>query len=121
MSTESLTVARQIVIITQRFFIAGELMIHEYCKILPDTENIIVTFTDIHFSQTQGESITVRFERANQNGFDIAEYVLPVCYCKKCIGFTEDEEFKLRRFAEKNSWVIWEIAREDGEVIADPF
>ena len=40
-------------------------MIHEYCKILPDTENIIVTFTDIHSSPTRGESITVRFERAD--------------------------------------------------------
>ena len=96
-------------------------MVHEYCKILSDTENIVVTFTDIHSSPTRGESITVRFERANKNVFDIAEYVLPVCYCKKCMGFTEDEEFKLRRFTEKNSPLIWEIAREDGEIIADPF
>ena len=93
-------------------------MVHEYCKIV--YANITVTFTDIHSSSTMGESITVHFERPNQNGFDIAEYVLPVCYCKKCMGFTEDEEYKLRRFAEKNSPLIWEIAREDGEIIADP-
>lgn len=49
-----------------------------------------------------GENITVHLERPNQNGFDIAEYVLPVCYCKKCIGFNEDEEYKLRQFVEKN-------------------
>ena len=49
----------------------------------------------------------------------VAEYVLPVCYCKKCIGFNEDEEYKLRQFVEKNSPLIWEIAREDGEIIAD--
>ena len=36
----------------------------------------------------------------------------------KCMGFTEDEEYKLRRFVERNSPLIWEIAREDGEVIA---
>lgn len=88
-------------------------MRHEYLKLVP--ENIFVTFTDIHFSERQGESITVHLERPNENGFDIAEYVLPVCYCKKCMGFTEDEEYKLRRFVEKNSPLIWEIAREDGQ------
>lgn len=92
-------------------------MVHEYCKIVP--KNITVTFTDIHSSKTMGESITVRLERPTKSGFDIAEYVLPVCYCKKCMGFSEDEEFQLRRFVEKNSWLIWEIAREDGEIIAD--
>ena len=92
-------------------------MRHEYLKIVPD--NISVTFTDIHESKITGENITVHLERPTQNGFDIAEYVLPVCYCKKCIGFNEDEEYKLRRFVEKNSPLIWEIAREDGEIIAD--
>ena len=48
-------------------------VVHEYCKILPDTENIVVTFTDIHFSPTRGESITVRFEQATENGFKIAD------------------------------------------------
>ena len=61
---------------------------HEYLKLV--LENISVTFTDIHFSKRTGESITVHLERPNENGFDIAEYV------------------------------IWEIAREDGEIIADP-
>ena len=64
-------------------------MRHEYLKLVP--ENISVTFTDIHYSKRQGESIIVHLERPNENGFDIAEYVLPVCFCKKCIGFTEDE------------------------------
>ena len=53
-------------------------MRHEYLKLVP--ENIPVTFTDIHSSKRQGESITVHLERPNDNGFDIAEYVLPVCY-----------------------------------------
>ncbi len=93
-------------------------MKHEYIKLV--RENIIVTFSDIHYSKRQGESITVHLERPNDNGyFDIAEYVLPVCYCKKCMGFTEDEEIKLRRFVEKNSPLIWEMAREDGVIIAD--
>ncbi|MBR3497801.1 MAG: DUF4160 domain-containing protein [Selenomonadaceae bacterium] len=31
------------------------------------------------------------------------------------MGFTEDEEYKLRRFVERHSPLIWEIAREDGQ------
>ena len=92
-------------------------MRHEYLKLVP--ENITVTFSDIHFSKRMGESIIVHLERPNDNGFDIAEYVLPVCYCKKCMGFTEDEEYKLRCFVARHSPLIWEIAREDGEIIAD--
>ena len=94
-------------------------MRHEYLKLIP--ENISVTFTDIHFSPRTGESIIVHLERPNENGFDIAEYVLPVCYCKKCMGFTEDEEYHLRAFVQRNSPLIWEIAREDGEIVADDF
>lgn len=37
----------------------------------------------------------------------------------ECIGFTEDEEYKLRQFVKNNSSLIWEIAREDGEIVAD--
>ena len=92
-------------------------MRHEYLKLVP--ENISVTFTDIYFSPRTGESITVHLERPTENGFDIAEYVLPVCYCKKCMGFTEDEEYKLRAFVQRHSPLIWEIAREDGEIVAD--
>ena len=92
-------------------------MQHEYMKLVP--QNINVTFTDIHVSSTKGESINVYLERPTERGFDRAEYVLPACYLKKCMGFTEDEEYTLRQFVKNNSSLIWEIAREDGEIIAD--
>ncbi len=90
---------------------------HEYMKLVP--QNIIVTFTDIHISPTKGESISVYLERPTERGLDRAEYVLPACYLKKCMGFTEDEEYTLRQFVKNNSSLIWEIAREDGEIIVD--
>lgn len=92
-------------------------IMHEYMRIVP--QNINVTFTDIHISPTKGESISVYLERPTKQGFDMAEYVLPVCYLNECIGFTEDEEYKLRQFVKNNSTLIWEIAREDGEIVAD--
>ena len=94
-------------------------MRHEYMKLVP--QNINVTFTDIHNSPSSGESITVHLERPTERGFDIAEYILPACCLKKCIGFGEDEEYGLRQFVKNNSSLIWEIAREDGEIIADAF
>lgn len=60
-------------------------MRHEYLKITP--KDIMVTFGDIHDSPTRGESICVRLERPAGRGFDVAEYVLPACYLKKCMGF----------------------------------
>lgn len=87
-------------------------------KITP--KDIMVTFSDIHVSPTCGESICVRLERPTERGFDVAEYVLPACYLKKCMGFNEDEEYGLRQFVKNNSPMIWEIAREEGEIIADP-
>ncbi|MBO6266929.1 MAG: hypothetical protein J6M06_01720 [Synergistaceae bacterium] len=44
---------------------------------------------------------------------------LPGMDCEKCLGFTEEEMLGLKRYALNNSALIWEIAREDGEVIAD--
>ena len=92
-------------------------MRHEYVTLVP--QNISITFTDIHHSPSSGESIVVHLERPTERGFDIAEYVLPACFLKKCIGFEEDEEYKLRQFVKNNSPLIWEIAREDGEVVFD--
>ena len=48
-----------------------------------------------------------------------AEFLLPSFTCRKCTGFTEDELLKLEKFARNNSALIWEVAREDGEIIAD--
>ena len=93
-------------------------MRHKYLKLVP--QNITVTFTDIHVSPLSGENMSVYFERPSERGFDIAEYILPVCCLKKCMGFQEDEEYRLRQFVKNNSPLIWEIAREDGEIIADP-
>lgn len=81
--------------------------------------NIITTFSDIHVSSAQGESIIVHMERPKENGFDIAEFLLPSITCTKCMGFTEDELIQLTQFVKNNSALIWEIACEDGERIAD--
>ena len=66
-----------------------------------------------------GSKITVHLERSSERGVDIAEYILPACVLKKCMGFNEYEEYVLRQFVKNNSPLIWEIAREDGDIIAD--
>ena len=56
---------------------------------------------------------------AQEHGFDTAEFLLPSIICTKYSGFTEDERAKLTEFVRNNSALIWEIAREDGELVAD--
>jgi len=90
-------------------------MKHHYSTI----DNIHTTFSDIRSSITKGESIIVHMERPTEKGFDQAEFLLPSVVCTKCMGFTEDELIKLTVFVKNNSPLIWEIAREDGEIIAD--
>lgn len=90
-------------------------MKHHYSTV----DEIVTTFSDIYSSEKNGESILVYFERPSKNGFDIAEYLLPSITCNKCIGFTENENLKLERYVLLNSPLIWEIAREDGEIIYD--
>lgn len=79
----------------------------------------VTTFADIHDSPAHGEYITVHFERPSEKGFDIMEVTLPSMDMEKCLGFSEEEMLWLKRYALNNSALIWEIAREDGEIIAD--
>ena len=90
-------------------------MKHHYSTI----NDIHTTFSDIYASETKGESIMVHMERAAANGFDQAEFILPSISCTKCMGFTEDELLCLTTFVRNNSSLIWEIAREDGNIIAN--
>ena len=90
-------------------------MNHYYSTI----DGIVTTFSDIHQSAAKGESILVSMERAQESGFDTAEFLLPSITCTKYRGFTEEERAKLAEFIRNNSALIWEIAREDGEIIAD--
>ena len=90
-------------------------MKHYYSTI----DGIVTTFSDVHRSALRGESILVYMERANAHGFDTAEFLLPNITCTKYSGFNEEERTKLTEFVRNNSSLIWEIAREDGEVIAD--
>jgi len=90
-------------------------MKHYYSTI----QNIVTTFSDIFSSPTKGESIIVHLERSSAHGFDMAEFILPSISCTKSHGFSEDELLQLKKFVTNNSPLIWECAREDGEIIAD--
>ncbi len=90
-------------------------MKHYYSTI----DNIVTTFSDIHQSATMGDSILVHMERAREQDTDVAEFLLPSITCTKCTGFSEEEQQKLSTFVLNNSALIWEIAREDGEIVAD--
>jgi hypothetical protein len=56
--------------------------------------------------------VTVRFERANEKGFDFAEGVLPECTFSKTSGFSEDELFELSDYLKCNAILIWDYAQK---------
>lgn len=78
-------------------------------------EGIVLTFSDIEEDSNGFESIRFRFERANNSGFDFAEGILPALRFDKLYGFSEDEIFDLKDYLRDNSFLIWEIAREETE------
>lgn len=90
-------------------------MKHYYSTI----DGVITTFSDIYVSELKGESIVVHMEKPVDNGFYTAEFLLPSITCTKLSGFSEDDLIRLKQFVLNNSSLIWEIAREDGERIAD--
>jgi len=74
-------------------------------------DDIVLTFSNIE-KVNEFDSITVLFERTNKNGFDFAEGKLPNNIFYKSYGFSEDELMDLENYLLRNSFLIWEIARE---------
>lgn len=77
-------------------------------------ENVL-TFTDIEENKDGFDTITFRFERPNDTGFDFAEGKLPENQIYKSYGFSEDELLQMLEYIKNNSFLIWEIARERGD------
>ncbi|MCQ4635441.1 hypothetical protein NE619_01750 [Anaerovorax odorimutans] len=83
-------------------------MINYYSTI----DEVVLTFSNIKRNEQGFETIIARFERANNNGFDYAEWKLPCISNIKGFGFSEDEILEQERYLRNNSILIWEIARE---------
>lgn len=78
-------------------------------------DGVVFTFSDIEEDRDGFDSITFRFERPNDKGFDFAEGKLPENQVYKSYGFSEDELLHMQEYLKNNSFLIWEIARERGE------
>ncbi len=79
---------------------------------------VIMTFSDIRRNSNDFETITIRFERAADSGFDFSEWKLPCIATIKSFGFSEDELMEQERYLRNNSPLIWEIAKEKEAHIA---
>lgn len=79
-------------------------------------DNTMLTFSNIEEDKDGFDYITFRFERPNDNGFDFAEGILPANQINKTFGFSEDELMQMQEYLKINSFLIWEIARERGEM-----
>ena len=81
-----------------------------------EIDEITLTFGDIHLNKSGMEYIKIYFERPNDNGFDFLESSLPALEVKKFAGFNGNEIKNLLDYAKINSFLIWDIARENLEI-----
>lgn len=78
-------------------------------------DNVVLTFSNIEEDKSGFDSISFRFERPNDTGFDFAEGALPENQIYKSYGFSEDELLYMQEYLKNNSFLIWEIAAERSE------
>ena len=83
-----------------------------------EIDKVTLTFGDIHVNRDGMEYIRIYFERPNENGFDFLESALPMLNVKSSYGFDKAERAQLLDYAGRNAFLIWEVAREDGEKVA---
>lgn len=76
-------------------------------------DGVVLTHSPIIESNNQ-RTVKLRFEQANDNGFDFAECNLPECIFYKSYGFSEDELLDLVDYAKNNSVLIWDYAQKGG-------
>ena len=79
--------------------------------------DVVLTHSDMQKSG-DGRHVGVRFERANEHGFDFAEGLLPECTFQKTSGFTEDELFELTDYLRYNAILIWDYSQKGGGTVA---
>ena len=78
-----------------------------------EIKEITLTFTAISHNAYGMEYMTIDYERPNINGFDFLEMILPSLEIKKSYGFSQDEISELIDYAQRNSFIMWDIAREN--------
>lgn len=83
-----------------------------------EIDNVTLTFSDIYINRYGMEFIRIYFERPKEGGFDFLESTLPMLKVNDADGFTQEERNQLLDYAKTNAFLIWEVAREDGEIIA---
>lgn len=81
-------------------------------------DGTLVTFNDIR-KDKNGEHIDVYFERPVDTGFDYLQISLPDLDTASFEGYSEAEIEDLKDFAADNAALIWEMAREGGDHLAN--
>lgn len=82
-----------------------------------EINKVTLTFSDIATNKDGMEYIKIYFERPSENGFDFLESTLPSLNLKSSFGFNQEELQKLLHYASINSFLIWEIARENEQAV----
>ncbi len=88
-------------------------MIYSMRHYYSTVDDIVLTHSDMLFDHS-ARKVLIRFERAEENGFDFAEGLLPECTFTKIVGFNESEIFDLPEYLRDNAMLIWDYSQKGG-------
>lgn len=83
-----------------------------------EIDEITLTFSDVKVSKDGMEYVRIYFEKPTDNGFSYLESIIPGLNIKDTEGFSENEIKELLEYANQNSFIIWQLAKNGSVNIA---
>lgn len=83
-----------------------------------EVDDVTLTYSDINSTTDGMEYIRIYFEKPIEGDFAFLESVIPGLDVKETEGFSDGEVQELLNYANKNAFIIWQLAKEGSAGIA---
>lgn len=77
-----------------------------------EIDSVTLTFSDIKTTPDGMEYIRIYFEKPIERGFAFVESTLPALNIVEAENFTAAEITELLNYAERNAFLVWDMARD---------
>ena len=83
-----------------------------------EVDDVTLTYSDIKSTADGMEYIRIYFEKPIEGDFAFLESVIPGLDIKETEGFSDVEVKELLDYANRNAFIIWQLAKEGSASIA---